>query len=178
MIGYIKGKITALFDRMCFIETAGVGYRVFITDIDHDELQTGEESRLYIHMAVREDAITLYGFLSRETYEAFLSLLTVSKIGALTKIPGIGKKTAERMLVELKDKLKGFVPAGEVTADVAEPAIASGIEEETMNALRSLGYMPEEVAAVIHRVALEHPEFTDAGPMIGAVLRELGKERS
>ena len=47
-----------------------------------------------------------------------------------------------------------------------------------MNALRSLGYMPEEVAAVIHRVALEHPEFTDAGPMIGAVLRELGKERS
>ena len=193
MIGYIKGKITALFDRMCFIETAGVGYRVFITDIDHDELQTGEESRLYIHMAVREDAITLYGFLSRETYEAFLSLLTVSKIGpkaamsilsvmtpgtlaiavqnrnisALTKIPGIGKKTAERMLVELKDKLKGFVPAGEVTADV----------EEAMNALRSLGYMPEEVAAVIHRVALEHPEFTDAGPMIGAVLRELGKER-
>lgn len=203
MIGYIKGKITALFDRMCFIETAGVGYRVFITDIDHDELQTGEESRLYIHMAVREDAITLYGFLSRETYEAFLSLLTVSKIGpkaamsilsvmtpgtlaiavqnrnisALTKIPGIGKKTAERMLVELKDKLKGFVPAGEVTTDVAEPAIASGIEEEVMNALRSLGYMPEEVAAVIHRVALEHPEFTDAGPMIGAVLRELGKER-
>ena len=69
-------------------------------------------------------------------------------ISALTKIPGIGKKTAERMLVELKDKLKGFVPAGEVTADVAEPAIASGIEEEAMTALRSLGYMPEEVAAV------------------------------
>ena len=66
-----KGKITALFDRMCFIETAGVGYRVFITDIDHDELQTGEESRLYIHMAVREDAITLYGFLSGKPMRLF-----------------------------------------------------------------------------------------------------------
>ena len=201
MIGYIKGKITALFDRMCFIETAGVGYRVFITDIDHDELQMGEESRLYIHMAVREDAILLYGFLTQEEYDLFLILISVSKIGpkvamgilsvmepedfvlsirnrnlsVLTKLPGVGKKTAERLLVELKDKVGDFAEG-----DIDEPeSLAagkpdeSGIAADAAKYLRALGYEDTEIQPVLKKLSIE---YKDVSPLVSAALREFGKQ--
>ena len=202
MIGYIKGTITALSERECFVETSGIGYRVHVTDRDHDSLAIGDESKLYIHMAVREDAITLYGFIARETYELFLSLISVSKIGpkvalsilsvmkpsifamaiqnkdidALTKIPGIGKKTAERMLVELKDKIKGIgveVSANKISVDTSY----TGIQAEAMAALQYLGYASIEVADIVRRVNQEYSDVTDPGKFISLVLRELGKEK-
>lgn len=202
MIGYIKGTITALSERECFVETSGIGYRVHVTDRDHDSLAIGDESKLYIHMAVREDAITLYGFIARETYELFLSLISVSKIGpkvalsilsvmkpsifamaiqnkdidVLTKIPGIGKKTAERMLVELKDKIKGIgveVSANKISVDTSY----TGIQAEAMAALQSLGYASIEVADIVRRVNQEYSDVTDPGKFISLVLRELGKEK-
>ena len=128
MIGYIKGRVTALFKDFCFLETGGIGYRIFISDKTRQQLMTGEEAKLFTYMAVREDAILLYGFLGQEEQELFLLLISISKIGPkvamgilsamtpaafvgavkaqnvtqLTKLPGIGKKTAERLLVELK----------------------------------------------------------------------------
>ena len=134
MIGYIRGKVTALFKDACFLEAGGIGYRIFISDKTRQQLVSGEEAKLLTYMAVREDAILLYGFLGEEEYELFLLLISISKIGPkvamgilsamtpsafvgavktqsvtkLTKLPGIGKKTAERLLVELKDKIGAF----------------------------------------------------------------------
>lgn len=207
MIGYIKGKITALFERSCFIETAGIGYRVYITDMDRGALHNGDDAKLYTYMAVREDAMELYGFQSHDAYEMFLVLLSVSKIGprlamsvlsvmtpeqvciavmnkdisSLTNISGIGKKTAERMIVELKDKVKKFNITYDPDENTAMPlpsAEAGGMLDETAMALESLGYSPAEVIPVIRRVAKEHPEISETALMVTTVLSEIGKERS
>lgn len=139
MIGALKGTVAQLEADYCIIDTAGgVGYRVFMPGAHLAQLTMGKEIRVHVHTAVREDAIMLYGFLSREYYDLFEILLTVSGVGPkmalgilsaikpdafylavrnkdvkmLVKLPGVGKKTAERMLLELKDKISGS--AGEL----------------------------------------------------------------
>ena len=139
MIGSLKGTVDSLGIDNCIIETAGgVGYRVFMPAAQLAQLTQGASVRLHIHTAVREDAIVLYGFLSREYYDLFELLLTISGVGpkmalgilsavkpdafylavqsrdikVLTKLPGIGKKTAERLLLELKDKVGKGLAAG------------------------------------------------------------------
>lgn len=198
MIGYIRGTITAIFSDSCFIEASGIGYRVYISDRDRQELHLREETRLITYLAVREDALTLYGFLSQEAYDLFLLLLSVSKIGpkvamgvlssvkpetfgmavrnrdlgVLTKLPGIGKKTAERLVLELKDKVGVFgdsVPDG-----AAVSAEGNGQEAEAIAALCSLGYRPEEVAPVVKALNTTERETEE---LIRAALRELGKMR-
>lgn len=198
MIGYIRGTITAIFSDSCFIEASGIGYRVYISDRDRQELHLREETRLITYLAVREDALTLYGFLSQEAYDLFLLLLSVSKIGpkvamgvlssvkpetfgmavrnrdlgVLTKLPGIGKKTAERLVLELKDKvgvLGDSVPAG-----AAVSAEGNGQEAEAIAALCSLGYRPEEVAPVVKALNTTERETEE---LIRSALRELGKMR-
>ena len=122
MIGYIRGKVTALFKDSCFLEAGGIGYRIFISDKTRQQLAKGEEAKLLTYMSVREDAILLYGFLGKEEYDLFLLLISISKVGPkvamgilsamtpsafvgaittgsvtrLTKLPGIGKKSAQR----------------------------------------------------------------------------------
>lgn len=201
MIGYIRGKIAGVFEDFCFIEAGGIGYRVYISDRDRQELHMGEEAKLLTHLAVREDAFTLYGFLSQEAYELFLLLISVSKIGpkvamgilssarpeqfsmavrnkdiaALTKLPGIGKKTAERLVLELKDKVGAF--GGEEMSGTGTVSLGDeeGIAAEAIAALHSLGYEPEEVRGVVLRLA-ETARTPQA--LIGAALRELGKQRA
>ena len=154
MIGYIKGRVTALFKDFCFLETGGIGYRIFISDKTRQQLMTGEEAKLFTYMAVREDAILLYGFLGQEEQELFLLLISISKIGPkvamgilsamtptafvgavkaqnvtqLTKLPGIGKKTAERLLVELKDKVGVFA-----SVEAEMPAVSAAEQDEGMS---------------------------------------------
>ena len=82
MIGYVRGRVTALFKDSCFLEAGGIGYRIFISDKTRQQLQTGEEAKLLTYMAVREDAILLYGFLGQEEHDLFLILLSVSKISS------------------------------------------------------------------------------------------------
>ena len=120
MIGYIKGKATVVSKEFCFIEAGGIGYRVFISEMSRQKIHLGAPVRLLTYMAVREDAILLYGFLTQEEYDLFLILISVSKIGpkvamgilsvmepadfvlsirnrnlsVLTKLPGVGRKTA------------------------------------------------------------------------------------
>lgn len=201
MIGYIRGKIAGVFEDFCFVETGGIGYRVYISDRDRQELRMGEEAKLLTHLAVREDAFTLYGFLSQETYELFLLLISISKIGpkvamgilssakpeqfslavrnkditALTKLPGIGKKTAERLVLELKDKVGSFGGEEIGVGSVISLGAEEGIAAEAIAALHALGYEPEEVRSIALRLA-----ETAATPqaLIGAVLRELGRQRA
>ncbi len=199
MIGYIRGKVAALFQDSCFLETGGIGYRIFISDKTRQRLSVGEEAKLLTYMAVREDAILLYGFLGQEEHDLFLLLISISKIGpkvalgilssmepsafvgairtqnvtALTRLPGIGKKTAERLLVELKDKIGAF----SVDISTGEPEIEGPVEDgitgEATKALMALGYEMGEIAPVLKRLT----GYTDVSKLVGAALREFAKGR-
>jgi holliday junction DNA helicase RuvA len=174
MIAHLRGRLISKHPNQAIVEAVGVGYDVVITVPTFSELGSlGAEVALHIHTHVREDAIALFGFLHPEEKQLFEKLLSVSGIGPklaitilsgmaaaemvgairgndvakLTKIPGIGKKTAERMVLELRDKLKdfGLVPA-------APPA--SAIEEDVLSALTNLGYqrpLAEKAVATVAR---------------------------
>ncbi|MFC2337261.1 MAG: Holliday junction branch migration protein RuvA [Negativicutes bacterium] len=177
MIGFLRGKVAGLLPEYCLLDVAGVGYRVFISAATRGRLRLGEEATLYTHLAVREDALLLYGFSRQEEYEIFQLLISVSGIGPkvalgalsaisvealcqalrgqqlsqLTKLPGIGKKTAERLILELKDKVR----AGEDGEDSAADTFAAPVGEEriaeAMAALTALGYSAAEIEPVLRR---------------------------
>lgn len=145
MIGYLKGTITHIFENSCFIDVHGVGYRAIVSGSTLGNLTIGKDTMLYTYMSVSENDITLYGFLTQDEYELFLLLITVNGIGpklavnalgavtpdqmrlaisqsnmsVLTKLPGIGKKTANRLVLELKDKV-GTPGDGDVMAITVE----------------------------------------------------------
>ncbi len=162
MIAHLRGKLLAKHPNQAVVETAGVGYDVTISVPTFSDLPTaGSEVALHIHTHVRDDAIALYGFLRLPEKALFEKLITVSGIGPtlaikilsgiaaaemigairgndiarLTRIPGIGRKTAERMVLELRDKLP---EAGAAPASVL-PAL-SAMEEDVLSALVNLGY--------------------------------------
>ena len=160
MIAHLRGRLISKHPNQAIVEAAGVGYDVTITVPTFSDLPAlGAEVALHIHTHVREDAIALFGFLRADEKQLFEKLITVSGIGPklaitilsgmatadmvgairgndfarLTRIPGIGKKTAERMCVELRDKLDAF-GAPQTAAPV------SAIEEDVISALTNLGY--------------------------------------
>ena len=162
MIAHLRGKLLAKHPNQAIVETGGVGYDVTISVPTFSDLPgVGSEVTLHIHTHVREDLIALYGFLTPAEKHLFEKLITVSGIGPklaitilsgmaademvgairgndvarLTRIPGIGKKTAERMVLELRDKL----PAERVGEVAAAPAM-SAVEEDVLSALMNLGY--------------------------------------
>jgi Holliday junction DNA helicase RuvA len=162
MIAHLRGKLLAKHPNQAIVETGGVGYDVTISVPTFSEMPgVGGEVAFHIHTHVREDIIALYGFLRSAEKTLFEKLITVSGIGPklaitilsgmaademvnairgndiarLTRIPGIGKKTAERMVLELRDKLP-MEKAGEVTT---APALTL-VEEDVLSALVNLGY--------------------------------------
>lgn len=160
MIAHLRGKLIAKHPNQAIVEAAGVGYDVNISVSTFSEMPPlGAEVALFVHTHVREDALSLFGFLREQEKQLFEKLISVSGIGprlaitilsgmqadaavaaikgnnvaALTRVPGIGKKTAERMVLELRDKLEAFgVPAA--------AAAASPVEEDVLSALVNLGY--------------------------------------
>lgn len=162
MIAHLRGKLLAKHPNQAIVETAGVGYDVTVSIPTFSDLPAvGDEVALHIHTHVREDVIALYGFLRSSEKVLFEKLITVSGIGPklaitilsgmpademvgairgndvarLTRIPGIGRKTAERMVLELRDKL----PEPGPTAAPMVPGL-SAIEEDVLSALVNLGY--------------------------------------
>ncbi len=160
MIAHLRGRLIAKHPNQAIVEAAGVGYDVNITVPTFSELPApGAEVAIHIHTHVREDMIALYGFLRAEEKQLFEKLITVSGIGPklaitilsgmaaadmvgairnndfarLTRIPGIGRKTAERMCVELRDNLEGF---GALQAVVSH----SAVEQDVISALTNLGF--------------------------------------
>jgi holliday junction DNA helicase RuvA len=175
MIAHLRGKLLAKHPNQAIVETAGVGYDVTISVPTFSDLPaTGAEVALHIHTHVREDAIALYGFLRPSEKLLFEKLITVSGIGPtlaikilsgmaademvgairghdvarLTRIPGIGKKTAERMVLELRDKL----PEGAAAAAPAAPAM-NATEEDVLSALLNLGYQRASAEQALAAVA-------------------------
>ena len=193
MIGRLRGILISKQPPSLLIEVGGVGYEVEAPmSTIYDLPGLGKEVVLLIHHAVKEDSITLYGFLREAERTLFRSLLKVSGIGAkialavlsgvstdhfarlvqagdvvaLTKIPGIGKKTAERIVVELRDRLDGMsgIPGATLRATGA-PLDAAG---EATVALQQLGYKPVEVSRLVQKVAAEGD---DAEAIIRKALR-------
>lgn len=161
MIAHLRGKLLSKHPNQAIVETAGVGYDVTISVPTFSDLPAlGADIALHIHTHVREDVIALYGFLRPSEKLLFEKLITVSGIGPklaitilsgmaademvnairgndiakLTRIPGIGKKTAERMVLELRDKLP------EPGRAVAAVPVISAVEEDVLSALVNLGY--------------------------------------
>ena len=171
MIGSIKGKIIRKTDKFLIVETAGVGYKVNVSpDVLSKSGKTGEEIFLWIHAHVREEAFDLYGFVKEEDLEFFEMLLSVSGIGPrsalailgvatietlrkavgtgdtayLTKVSGIGRKTAEKIVIELRDK-------------IGEEKSGSSLQGEldALEALKSLGYSQSEAREALKKVSPE-----------------------
>ena len=196
MIGYVKGTISHIFIDHCFVDVQGVGYRVFITTTTRQKLAVGKMSSLFTHMHVREDAMLLYGFYTQDEYELFLTLVSINGIGPkvalgilsaidpnqfriaistknmsiLTKLPGIGKKTAERMILELKDKV-GLL-SEEDGNDENLGTAAGDIVDETIQALVALGYNTNEIMPIVKKAGKD-AQTVEA--LIKLALRELSR---
>jgi Holliday junction DNA helicase RuvA len=173
MIGFVRGMLVAKAPPQLTIDVAGVGYEIEAPMSTFYQLPaTGTDVRLLTHLVVREDAHILYGFASDDERRLFRSLLRVSGIGpkialailsgvsvegfmhcvraqdaaALTKIPGVGRKTADRLLVEMRDRVTG-------AADLAATStVAVGPEGEAFGALVALGYRPAEASRMLKAV--------------------------
>jgi Holliday junction DNA helicase RuvA len=168
MIAHLRGKLLVKQPGQAIVEAAGVGYDVTISVPTFTALPSvGQEAALHIHTQVSEDQIALYGFLEPEEKRLFLRLITVSSVGPklaikilsglsiertvqairgqdhaqLTRIPGVGKKMAERLVVELKDKLDEFA----VAPGLAVAGVKGAAVDDVLSALVNLGY--QHVAA-------------------------------
>ncbi len=204
MIAYVEGKITHIYNGICYVNVHGVGYRVYITEATGRQLTEGEERLLYTYTNVREDAMHLFGFLTEEEYDLFTLLISVSGIGPkvalgmlsamepariqeaiaagntaiLVKLPGIGKKSAERLVLELKDKVTALqMPmTKDDTSTIVDVVFAppKGVAEETIMALQSLGYSEKEIAPVVESLA---PNYDSVQELVRATLQAMGKQR-
>jgi len=190
MIGSIKGKIILKTDKFLIVETGGVGYKISVSpDTLSKSFKVNNEIFLWIHTHIREDALDLYGFLDIKELEFFEMLLSVSGLGPksalgiiglasietlknaiasgdtsyLTKISSIGKKTAEKIVIELRDKLTKL---GHKT----EKESFRG-ELDALEALKSLGYSQSEAREALKEVSLE---ITDTSAKVKEALKILG----
>ena len=199
MIYSVSGKLIHKEGNLAVIECGGVGYACRTTQTTLSKLgKLGEQAFLFTHLAVREDAMVLCGFADRDELACFELLITVSGVGpkaalailsdltpnrfallvasgdssALTKVKGIGKKSAERIVVDLKDKLAKSNPA---IKEMPASAGAVGTDElsEALAALLVLGYRQEEVLPILAGL----PEDAGAEELIRLTLREMGKRK-
>lgn len=182
MIAFLRGTLLEKHPNQAIVDTGGVGYDVHIPISTYSALPAaGLEVRLRIHTHVREDAIALFGFLTQDEKTLFERLIAVSGIGPklavtvlsglptstlvnairtgsvaeLVRIPGVGKKTAERMVLELKDKLD-MLPAGAVATVAAVPATSLGaIEQDVLSALVNLGCQRGQAESAVRKAKSE-----------------------
>ena len=199
MIASVRGEVLEVALDHVVLEAAGVGYRVNATPSTLATLRTGTEARLITAMIVREDSMTLYGFADTDTRDLFLTLLSVSGVGprlamatlavhdagtlrqalhdsdvtALTRVPGIGKRSAERMVLELRDKVgAGFATGGAVPAAGLN---GHAIRGPVVEALVGLGFAVKQAEEATDKVlATEHDASTAAA--LRAALSLLGKK--
>ena len=176
MFYYVNGVVAHMAPNLAVVDCGGVGYACRTTSYTLSSLKTGEKAKLYTHLNVREDAMDLYGFSTEKEKHCFQMLIGVSGVGpkaalsilsattpeglassiitgdekALTVAPGIGKKIAQRVILELKDKLaKGQLPAGEAYGGSGVTVIPQDTTSEATAALAVLGYQPGEIAAAL-----------------------------
>ena len=191
MIEYIKGEITEITPATVTLETSGgVGYLLNISLNTYTAIQNKAQVRLYVHEAIREDAWVLFGFATKEERELFLQLITVSGIGGntarmilsalspkelcdviatgndklLKTVKGIGLKTAQRIIVDLKDKIKTLPSAAGMAGvsgelPLAGVSAANAVMDEAVSALTMLGFSPAPSAKVVVEILTAQPDL-------------------
>lgn len=194
MIGSLRGEVLEReLDGIVLVEVAGVGYRVHITERTLAELEPGTETFLYVHHHVTETAESLFGFRARDERITFQHLIKTNGVGpalamavlathppaalvdiiasndvaALTLVSGVGKKTAERLLVELRDRLS--LPMLDTPSDTSGSAVS-----EVREALTGLGYGTDEVRDVLRDLPSDAPSAT----LLRDALKSLGSKRA
>ena len=197
MISSVRGEVTSIGLDHVVVEVGGVGLAVQATPATLATLRRGEQTRLHTSLVVREDSLTLFGFGDAEARELFGLLQTVSGIGprlalaalavldpdklrsalaegnitVLTQVPGIGRKGAERLTLELRDKVTATAPGPE-----ALPAAGSAVRGEVVEALTGLGFPAKQAEQAVDRV-LAGDEQSDTSSVLRAALTTLGRKR-
>lgn len=202
MYSYIKGILTDVEENIAVIEAGGIGYNIYTTGQTLDYLPSvGEEVKLYTYLYLREDAMMLYGFLTKDDLRIFKLLIGVSGIGpkgalailsvmstddlrfavlgddakAIAKAPGIGAKTAQRVILELKDKLNLEDAFEQKLANTLEKEDgrqhAKGVKNEAVQALVALGYSSSEALKALDGIAIT--EDTDVEDILKAALKNM-----
>ncbi|OLT35093.1 Holliday junction branch migration protein RuvA [Rhodococcus sp. BGS-1C] len=202
MIASIRGEVLEIALDHAVLEASGVGYRVNATPSTLGTLSRGAESRLLTTMIVREDSMTLYGFEDSESRDLFSLLLTVSGVGpriamatlavldpvslrtaladgnitALTRVPGIGKRGAERMVVELRDKVDAIVGGASGAAIPSGSGTGNTIRDQIVEALTGLGFASKQAEDATDSVLAAQPDASTSAALRSA-LAYLGKSR-
>jgi len=192
MIAFLRGRIINKAGNYLILETGNLGYQIFVSENFLNNLKIDTEVEIYTHHHVREEAADLYGFKNLEDLELFESLLTVSGVGPksalgvlamasandikeaiirgdadlLTKVSGIGKKTAERIVLDLKNKVQRLNASGETFNPL------SSQESDEIDALMSLGYSLSEARQALKSV---EPEIAESGARVKAALKKMIK---
>lgn len=188
MFAYIKGSLEVKADNYVVVDAMGIGYKIFMGESSINTIgNIGDNVKVYTHYHVREDDISLYGFRTNEELRMFELLISVSGVGAktalvmlsniepssfalavitndtskLVKIPGVGKKTAARIVLELKDKLKDEQSISKENAKDKDVLIDDEKVEEAISALQVLGYNKREIEKVLEKLNLEELSLED-----------------
>lgn len=197
MIAFVSGPVAALAPDTAVVEVGGIGMAVLCTPDTLSALRVGEHARLATSLVVREDSLTLYGFADDDERQVFELLQTASGVGprlaqamlavhrpdalrravatgdekALTAVPGIGKKGAQKLLLELKDRLGA--PMGSAPAARGGAPAAAGWKDQLLAALVGLGYASREADEAVAAVTPQAEEVVAAGgtPQVGQLLR-------
>ena len=201
MIGCLIGEVLALEAPTVLLNVNGVGYEIDTPLTTFCQLQKGQHITLWTHLAVREDAQLLYGFLNAQEKTIFRTLLKVNGVGpkmalgilstlsvemlihtvenedlnTLVKVPGVGKKTAERLMIELRDRFKAKATGTTTPANSTAPQIqfmGNSAVAEAEAALQSLGYKPAEAQKLVNAAK---GEFTEASDIIRAALKSMNR---
>jgi len=196
MIGYLQGKLLSIAPSRLLLDVGGVGYEVLIPLSTYYEVQqrsVGDPAELFIHTHVRDDAIVLFGFRTEREKQLFELLITVSGVGPrlaqtvlsglspddvvaalaagdvrrLQGIPGIGKKTAERLMIDLRDRVGDLV-----TEEM--PAVAPPADSDLVSALLGLGYKAAAAERAVQKVTRENPEAAFAD-LLRLALKQLSR---
>ena len=180
MFYYINGTVTVLEANLAVLDCGGVGYACHTTGYTLSQLQVGKQQKLYTYCNIKEDAFDIFGFSTKEELNCFNRLIGVSGVGpkvalailsaatpsqftlavmtgdekTLTMAPGVGKKMAQRIILELKDKMTGELPEMGGTAAIV-PAAAGNKASEAAAALASLGYSQSEIGLALKGVDVE-----------------------
>jgi Holliday junction DNA helicase RuvA len=195
MYGYIKGYVKKIKENQLIIENQGIGYLIHTSSNTLRDSVLNHEATVYTHLYVREDMIQLYGFISEEALVLFEQLIKISGVGPkaalailslsdvpqikqaiaqgnhvfISKASGIGKKTSERIIIELKDKLKADV----LDTDLPQSdSVTSVYYDNVLEALVSLGFNPSEVQSILKRI--DQTNLTE-DEVIKLALKKLGK---
>jgi Holliday junction DNA helicase RuvA len=194
MIAYLSGKFTYKAPTVVYVDVQGIGYEVNISLNTFTQIQQMEEGRLYTYLQIKEDAHTLYGFFDIAEKEMFLLLISVSGVGAATarmmlsgmkpaeisnailmkhtsvleSVKGIGRKTAERLVLELKDKVSktSISPAGNVT-------VGNTFQQDALNALIALGISRPVAEQAIKKIIMIEPSINSLETLIKKALKAI-----